>query len=257
MCIEDCLRKDIDLNDGYAVPKNIQCINCGHCVAICPSNAVELIGYDMSEVLEYNKEDFVLDPDQYLNAIKYRRTIRNFSNKEVEMHKIKNIIESGRYSPTGGNLQNVSYCVIREDVETLKELAIIELNQIADFILNSEEPTNIKRYAGMWKEMYRKYYGKEKEDTLFFDSTTIILVVSDSVQNGSIAAAHMETMVYAQGLGMVYSGFFTRAAAQSEKIREYLEIGDKREVVACMVVGYPGVEYMRTAPRKKAEIIWK
>lgn len=85
----------------------------------------------------------------------------------------------------------------------------------------------------------------------------MLLVVSESVQNGSIAAANMETMVYAQGLGMLYSGFFARAATYSEKIKQLIGLEGEETVVACIVIGYPNVAYKRTAPRKKAEVIWK
>ncbi len=257
LCVKDCFPNDIELKDGYATPKDIRCINCGHCVAICPRDAVELVDHDMSQVLECDEGAFVLDPDQYLNALKYRRTIRNFTNKEVGVDKIEKIIEAGRYSPTAGNAQNVSYYVIRENLEELKELAIIELNQQADTILNHQGPANIEVYAKIWKGMYTKYYAENKEDSLFFNSGTVILVVSKSVQNGSIAVANMETMVYAQGLGMLYSGFFARAAGYSEKIKQYIGLEGEEIVVACMVIGYPNVTYKRTAPRKKAEVIWK
>ncbi|MCB2359113.1 hypothetical protein [Clostridium estertheticum] len=57
------------------------------------------------------------------------------------------------------------------------------------------------------------YHDQNRKDGLFFDAGTVILVLSESVQSACIAAAHMETMLYAQGLGMLYSGFFTRTVA--------------------------------------------
>lgn len=49
------------------------CMECGHCVAVCPKNAVSMDGYDMSESTEYNPETFSLDSEQFLNAVRFRR----------------------------------------------------------------------------------------------------------------------------------------------------------------------------------------
>lgn len=243
--------------ENKAKSKKIRCIECGHCIAVCPKNAIILENYPMSEILEYEKGGFELDENQYLRALKYRRTIRQFSKKQVEIEKIEKIIEAGRYSPTGGNQQNVSYCVVRNDIEPLRNMAIDELNKIGHLSDEEKEKLNISWYGDMWKQMYLDYHDKNKKDGLFFDAGTVILVLSESVQSACIAAAHMETMVYAQGLGMLYSGFFTRAAANSKEMKEYLKLNKGQEVFACLVIGYPSIKYQRTVPRKEAKIVWR
>ena len=257
LCVKDCFTKDIVVADSKAKSKEIRCIECGHCVAVCPTNAITLENYPMSEIIEYEEGKFEIDENQYLRSLKYRRTIRQFSNKQVEKHKIEEIIEAGRYSPTGGNQQNVSFCVVRDDIDLLRSMAIDELNTIANLSDEVKEKMNISWYGDLWKQMYQDYHNQNKKDGLFFDAGTVILVLSKSVQNACIAAAHMETMVYAQGLGMLYSGFFTRAAAHSKELKEYLQLTHGQEVVACLVIGYPGVKYQRTVPRREAEIVWR
>lgn len=257
LCVKDCFTKDIEVIDRKAKSKGIRCIECGHCLAVCPTSAIALEDYPMSEVLEYKTGEFDFDADQYLRSLKYRRTIRQFTNKQVEIEKIEKIIEAGRYSPTGGNQQDVSFIVVRADIDFLRTLAIDELNTLAN--LPNEEKAKMRTswYMKMWKRMYREYHSENKVDELFFNAGTVILVVSKSVQNACIAAAHMETMVYAQGLGMLYSGFFTRAAAYSKEMKEYLKLDQEQQVAACLVIGYPNVKYLRTVPRKEAEIVWR
>ena len=256
LCVRDCFSKDIEVVDYKAKSKGIRCIECGHCVAVCPTSAIALEQYPMSEILDYKKGEFDLDADQYLRSLKYRRTIRQFTNKRVEIEKIEKIIEAGRYSPTGGNQQNVSYCVVQEGVDSLRTMAIDALNTIANLPSEESAKMNTSWYSKMWKRMYREYHGPDKVDELFFNAGTVILVISDSVQNAYIAAAHMETMVYAQELGMLYSGFFTRAAAYSQELQEFLQLEQGQQVAACLVVGYPNVKYLRTVPRKEAEVTW-
>lgn len=257
LCVKDCFTNDIEIWGNKARSKEIRCIECGHCVAVCPKNAITLKNYPLSEIQEFKKGAFELDANQYLRSLKYRRSIRQFSRKPVEVEKIKNIIEAGRYSPTGGNQQDVSYIVVRNDLESVKEMALGELYAIAN--LSDEEKTtmNVSWYADKWKQMYLDYHAQDSKDQLFFNAGTVILVISKSAQNASIAAAHMETMVYAEGLGMLYSGFFTRAALHSQKIKEYLELKPNQNIVACLVIGYPSVKYHRTVPRKEAKVAWR
>jgi len=257
LCAKDCFTSDIEVVRKIAKSKKIRCIECGHCVAVCPKNAIVLEDYPMSEILEYEKGRFEIDANQYLRSLKYRRTIRHFSKRQVEDQKIQNIIEAGRYSPTGGNLQNVSYCIVKDDIEPLKTMIINELNLIANLSDEEKQKLNISWYGDLWKQMYLEFHNQKKKDGLFFDAGTVILILSTSVENAYVAAAHMETMVYAQGLGMLYSGFFTRAVAHSRELQEYLNLKHGKKVCACLVIGYPEIKYQRTVPRRKAEICWR
>lgn len=72
--------------------KNSNCVKCGHCIAICPVRAISTDDYDINEVIEYNKNDFDIESDNLLNFIKYKRTIRNFKNQDIENEKIFKII---------------------------------------------------------------------------------------------------------------------------------------------------------------------
>ena len=67
----------------------------------------------------------------------------------------------------------------------------------------------------------------------------------------------MELMTNAQGLGTFFSGFLEMVAQGNEMIRGLLGIEGNKEIVTCMVIGYPNVKYARTVQRKDASITWK
>lgn len=50
LCVNDCLTHDLELIQGKAVALHQNCFKCGHCIAICPQNAVSIENNDMSEV---------------------------------------------------------------------------------------------------------------------------------------------------------------------------------------------------------------
>lgn len=261
ICVKDCLLNCIKVKNGKAKIRNLICFKCGHCVAVCPKNAVYSDEYNMEEIKEYNKEEFSISSNNLLNFIKFRRTIRQFNtSKEVEKEKIEKIIEAGRYTPTGSNAQDVSYIVVRDNINTLRELTLKTLNDIGKNILENDDPQYKKysTYAKMWTKMYKDFKeDKEDNDKLLFSSKSLIFVVSNSDINGALASSTMELMANTLGLGVLYSGFLAFAAKNSEEIKNLLGIDDPNKIVTCMVLGYPSVKYFRTVPRNNPEITWK
>lgn len=259
-CVEDCFVRDIEIVGGKAKINNKTCIKCGHCIAICPKNAVSTDEYNMREIKEYNEKEFSIDADKLMNFIKFRRTVRQFKDKDVEKEKINKIIQAGRFTQTGSNMQDVSYIVVKENIEGLKELAFESLKNIgkhmlADFNLNN---SIFKRYAQTWIKMYSDYQKDPKQnDRLFFNAPIVIVVTANSIVNGALASSNMELMTDALGLGTLFSGFFLMAAKDNQKIKDLLGIKEGKEIATCMVIGYPDVKYLRTVPRKDADVSWK
>lgn len=260
-CVDDCFPYDIVLKNDKAEAQNVNCIKCGHCIAICPVNAVSITDYDMAEVTDYDAESFEITSEKLLNFIKFRRAVRQFKDKPVEKNKIEQIIKAGRFTPTASNRQPVSYIVVQDELPELTKMALESLAQIGKgYLKNKENETPlVLYYAERWMKMYEDCLEKPEQPTsLFFNASNIILVVSDSPIDGGLAASSMELMTHALGLGMFYSGFFVRAANNSEKLRTFLGLEDDvKKVIACLVMGYPDVEYQRTVPRKKPEISWR
>jgi nitroreductase/NAD-dependent dihydropyrimidine dehydrogenase PreA subunit len=264
LCVKDCFPRDIEIVDGKAKINNITCIKCGHCIAVCPKDAVSTDEYNMEDVKNYNKNEFLVDADNLLNFIKFRRTIRQFTDKEVEEQKISKIIEAGRFTQTGSNMQDVSFTVVREGMQELRDLALESLKEKGEVMLANLTPQTMrfKRYAEMWISMYEEFKANPDEkynesDRLFFNAPAVIVVTANSDVNGALASSNMELMTNALDLGTFFSGFFVLAAQDNKKIMDFLEVKEGKKVVTCMVLGYPDVKYFRTAPRKEADIIWK
>ena len=249
-CAKDCAGKAIKIEEGKAEVTR-PCIQCGHCVAICPMNAVSIPEYDMEDVEEYDPDTFLLEPEHFLHAVKFRRSIRNFKEKPLEKEKLERILDAGRYTATAKNTQGCTFVLVQERLEEFKQLVWEEVPVIAE-AMKEELPL----YAKMFGGFYRRWRDDYSRDALFFNTTSFVLIASDNMWDAGMAAANMEQMAVAEGGGMLYSGYLQRLIAYSPKIREWLGIGEK-PVCCCMLLGYPAVGYMRTAPRRKADIIWK
>ena len=139
-CIQDCPVRVISLKDGKADINNEGCIKCAHCIAVCPVDAVSSDDYNMDEVKPYNKETFTVEAENLLNFIKFRRSVRRFKNKPVEKEKLEQIIEAGRFTQTSTNSQDVSYTVVTDKLDELKELAYSSLKKKGEYILANLTP---------------------------------------------------------------------------------------------------------------------
>lgn len=261
-CIKDCQCNDIEIIHNKAYPLNKTCISCGHCIAICPQNAVAIDNYDMREVIEYNPEAFEVKPKNLLNLIKFRRSVRQFKDTLVEKEKIKNIIEAGRFTSSGGNRQPLSYIVVQQKMEELTSITIDVLYKYAyDYELdgNDHKFSQRKTYSTMWKLIHNQY--EQGKDTLFFNAPAMIIILHDkrisphSNIDGPLAASNMEIMANSLNLGVCYNGFFTFASEDLE-IRNFLYLPDNKKVVASLLIGYTDIKYLRTVPRKKPEVQW-
>jgi nitroreductase/NAD-dependent dihydropyrimidine dehydrogenase PreA subunit len=260
ICVKDCFPQDIEIIEGKAEIHNVTCMNCGHCIAVCPRNAVISDKLDMNMVKEYNQEEFSLDADHLLNFIKFRRTVRQFKAKEVPQDLILKIIEAGRFTQTGSNSQNVAYTVVEKELNKLKELTYVSLKDIGETMLRDPKMAGspVLRYAGMWVRMLEDYHrDPKKNDRLFFNAPTVIVISAASVVDATLAASNMELMTNALGLGTFFSGFFVRAAQNNPELQQLLEIKEGHQISLCMIIGYPAVTYYRTVPRKEADISWK
>lgn len=259
LCVKDCFVKDLEMFEGKARAINTVCFKCGHCIAVCPKAAIAMDDYNMEEVKEYNEEEFSVEADNLLNFIKFRRTTRQFKNMDVEQEKLAKIIEAGRFTQTGSNMQDVSFIVVKDSLEELKTLTFESLKALGENILANLTPQTMayKRYAEMWTTMQEEYTKNPKEnDKLFFNAPVVIVVTANSEINGGLASSNMELMTNALGLGTFFSGFFVRAAHGNQKISALLGIQEGKQIVSCLVIGYPNVKYSRTVPRKAADISW-
>lgn len=249
-CVQDCVTKQIKLEKGKAQIKN-NCILCGHCVAICPVCAPAIPCYDMDDVEEYSQPLFNISSDAFLRAIKFRRSIRNFSTKEIEQEVLWNILQAGRYTETAVNSQDVRFIVLKEELDTAKRLIWEGWRSYASKLIEENNPM-----GRVFLSYYHAHQKDEKNDRLFFNATVALVVAADYSLDGGLASANMEMMAVSQGLGVLFDGYIVSAINHSKQARTWLGI-EKKQIAACFLLGYPDVEYKRTAPRKQADIIWK
>ena len=250
LCAADCPAEKLTVEDGKAL-YTPDCIQCGHCVAVCPRAAVSIPEYDMEDIEEYNKETFTVDPEHFLHAVKFRRSIRNYRERPISREVLERILEAGRYTATAKNRQACRFIVLQEELPAFREYLWEQMPELADAMKETAP-----QYSMLFKFMYRRRRKDPKDDPLFFNAPACIFIAADNPLDGGLAAANIENMAVAEGAGVLYSGYIQRITEGWKPLKEWLGLGDT-PVACCMLIGYPAVTYRRTAPRKKADISWR
>ncbi|MBR0401448.1 MAG: nitroreductase family protein, partial [Lachnospiraceae bacterium] len=180
--------------------------------------------------------------DALETALRFRRSVRRFSHKDVPKEMIDRIIEAGRLTPTAVNAQGTSYFVIRKHRAELEAEAV----------------KLVGKFLPAAKAAVPKLRGFQVGQNFFFRrAPLVIVVVSKDKVSASMAAQSMMTMAEAQGLAGFFSGFFSMAVNASGKIRSRMGIKKKDgKAVTTLVLGWPSVTYRRSAQREEARVKW-
>lgn len=246
-CIKDCIAHNIIMKDGKAEPKR-DCFLCGHCVAVCPKAAVSVPEYDMTEVEEYEKDSFTLNPDTLLHVIKFRRSIRDYKKQKIESEKIEKLIQAGRFTATAKNNQGCHFIFVQQNLDHLKELVWKYIDE-ATKVPVRELPKELLPFASF--NRHRKV--ETTDDFLFRNAPAVLYITSDWDLDAGLVAQNMELMAVSESLGVLYNGYLQRISDKNEKLKSWLGI-EEETIKACMLLGYPNIAYARTAPRREAHV---
>ena len=236
-CAGVCPAHNLAVREKKAVTVLDDCVMCGQCVAVCPRKAVSFSGGDGGLV---EKEGEVrLDPSAVLEVIRFRRSIRQFQARQVPAEVIAQILEAGRLTHTAKNLQDVSFVVLDREKDRVERLAVALFKRV-------------KPFADLFSPMARN---NRIDGRFFFHGAPVVLVVlAKDKTNGLLAAQNMEFVAEANGLGVLFSGFFAMAANASRRIKKALGVPGGKRVAAALVLGYPDVTFLRSPPRKPLDV---
>ncbi len=252
-CVEDCLPHNLYLKEGKAHVLG-NCMQCGHCFAVCPVHAVTISDYPTDGVIEFTHGKPVIQPDDFLNFLKSRRSIRNYQKRNIEKEVWEKILEAGRFTPTAENAQDMIYTIVQDKLEEVKKLVWEGMEQLVMHMENV--PAIDKQLVQLVKKINLAHKKNPETDLLFFQAPALLIVSSPFPLNGGLASSNIELMANAEGLGVLYSGFIQGAVSANSAVCDMLGL-QKDWIRSCMLIGYPSVQYQRTVPRKKTNIQWQ
>lgn len=237
MCVKVCVAHNMVVEQKKAKTLFDDCLMCGQCTAVCPKKAISISGYNTDQIEK--REEVRLNPDEVLEVIRFRRTIRQFKHKAIPKDVIRQILEAGRLTHTAKNMQDVSFVVLDKEKSRIEQMAVSlfkKIKPLADLFSPMAKSNNIDDHF------------------FFFNAPIAIVILAKDKTNGILAAQNMEFVAEANGLGVLFSGFFTMAANASHKIKKAIKVPKGKRVAATLVLGYPDVKFLRSVQRKKLDV---
>ena len=146
---------------------------------------------------------------EFLELTKARYSCIKFLKKEVEIEKIKKILEAGKLAPTACNFQPQRILVITdsEKIEALKEATKFTFDAPVILLVCYDKNES-------WK---RKQDGQD-----------------EGIIDASIVSTHMMLQITELGLGSTWVGSFNPS-----KAREILKVPENFKIVNLLPLGYP------------------
>jgi nitroreductase/NAD-dependent dihydropyrimidine dehydrogenase PreA subunit len=259
MCAKECPSQIIVLADKDTFPTLMEngeesCINCGHCVAVCPHGAFTLNTMPLAECpsIQYN---LLPAADQIRQLLMSRRSIRFYKNRVVAHDLLEELIDTARYAPTGSNKQQVQWTVFENPTE---------VNHLASMVIDwARLMLPLMPDESMVKKMERRIAAWDKgTDSILRGAPHLIAVHSPAdlpfaEADCVIALSYLELYAYAKGLGTCWAGYLTAAANFHEPLAQALGLPQGHKCFGAMMLGYPQYKYTRIPKRNAPVVTWR
>ncbi len=250
-CENDCPAGIISLDDYPTITNEDGCFRCLHCFAVCPTGAVSILGKspDTSIELAGNMPDAV----RLETLIKGRRSIRRYSDRELDEALIDELLDIACHAPTGVNAQSVLFTVVKEKM-VMKGLREEVIEQLARLKEAGQLPEG---FVGKYIGGAVKAWQENKEDIIFRGAPHLLVTSAPKdapcpAQDPLIALTTFQLMAHARGVGTVWDGMVMMAMSLLPGLAGRLGIPEDHAVGYAMAFGEPAVEYHRTVQRGPA-----
>lgn len=255
LCSSDCPVLIIDRKSEYPTIKEGKegnCLECQHCLAICPTGALSIWGKDPDNSIAVSST--TPDSIELENLMQTRRSIRKFSSEEVDKELIHRLISVASYAPTARNENDVQFTVVdnREDMVKLRDLAYAQLK-----IAGAEGRVP---KAKLFLNNFQSVWESKKIDVVFRDAPHILITSAPKggtfpKMDSGIAMTYFDLLASSNGIGTLWDGFAKYIFEDSApEMKEMIGIPSDHEIAAVLLFGVPAVKYERSIQNDKPNI---
>ena len=257
-------------------------MQCGHCAAVCPTEAVRVTALDAwGQTFETFKADGNsrvfdgrLDPADLAGLMASRRSCRNFFDTPVDAGVLEDLVKIGITAPSGTNSQKWTFTILADRRAVLRFAEAIggyfeKLNRLAGYRMLRSGLKLVGR--PQLDEYYREYFDSVREalaewktdgvDRLFHGAPAAIVVgaepgASCPVEDALLATQNILLGAHSMGLGTCLVGFAVAAMRKQPGIKVKFGIPVNEPIHSVIALGYPNETYLRPAGRKRPIVRW-
>ena len=243
-CVAVCPAWFLTLNrEGF--PEEVadgNCILCGHCVAVCPHDALVHKGLPQEAFLPASKKwPSPADIDSFLIS---RRSVREFKDRPVARETLESLLDVARRAPTASNSQKLHWIVVEDGAK---------VHGLSAEVMNWMQTSGISpAMLAQWEAGY---------DFVLRGAPTVIVACAPEdygwgKQDCAIALTFLELAAEARGLGVCWAGYLTRVAGVYAPVRQALSVPKGYVVCGGLMLGERKYTYRLVPPRKPLSVQW-
>lgn len=171
-----------------------------------------------------------------LELIKSRRSTRKYKAEDVSEEQLNQILEAGRYAPSGGNCQSTHFIVIKNK-EILAELAALTQRAFAEMEIT----------PGLYKSIVNSIHASKKGNYVFHYNAPVLIITANQKDYGNNIAdcacslENMMLMANALDLGSCWINQL-KWLNENPVILKYMKklgMDESERVYGALAVGYP------------------
>lgn len=246
------------------------CFQCGHCMLVCPNNAIKVKGEGISaeDVFLLNKKQ--ADYDSLYSLLSSRRSTRKFKKQEVPQELIDKILQAASTGPISIPPSEVKVLVINgfDKVQTFADEIVNELMKMRK-IMNTFSLKLFKFFMGKYSyKIFKEFVlplikliienRKKGKDFLFYNAPAVILFYTtplaekeDAVINATLAMTAAESL----GLGSCVIGSVPYVLDNnSAKLKAKYGIAREEKSAMALILGYPEKKFSKGIKRRFKEV---
>lgn len=174
--------------------------------------------------------------ENMLEFIKSRRSTRRYKSEDISEEQLKQIVEAGRFAPSGGNCQSTHFIVVKNK-EILAELAK----------LTQQEFARMEITPGLYKSVVNSINASKKGNYVFHYNAPVLIITANQKDYGNniadcaCALENMMLMANALDLGSCWINQL-KWLNENPVILEYMKklgMDESERVYGALAVGYP------------------
>jgi ferredoxin len=274
LCTRACKTETLTMGDG-AVSINhntpFGCLGCGQCMMVCPTGSATVTGRDISpdDLLDIAPRENMATPEALERLLLSRRSIREYSGREVEQEVVDQVLRIAATAPMGIPPSDVEVVVFhgRDKVQVFAEDVVRAYKQ---FLKIAPVFTTVLRpligRAGY--ESFKSFIiplaqclvdtRKQGQDYLFYDAPVVMLFhcspYADPTDCG-IAATYAMIAAESLGLGSCMIGSVSPLVSRNKKLALKIGVpkGNKIGPIV-LALGYSDINYRKTVRRRFASV---
>ena len=254
-CIRDCALEMLEFDPERELPHVIpgtedSCTRCQHCLAICPTGALEIFGRDPEESLPPDSNP---DPEEILSLIANRRSFRSYRHENLDAVTLDKLKDMLKFVPTGVNSHSLCFAFV-DDVNVMDEFRKCVSDGIAAMFKQDPLPPFLAQMARYHKQLRR---GK---DVIFREAPHMLVVAAkeDSatpVVDPVIALSYFELYAQSLGVGTLWCGLAMGAIQAFPELLKRLDLPEGYRAGYCMLFGPTDLRYRRAVQPDPVRIL--